>query len=430
MNLTAYDYIFTVGNIIHTYILFRFMCIFFDRNDINKKIEFLSYVFYGLIVTYIHLFVKLPIVTLLFNIISLFLLTLNYKSSLKKRILSPILIFILLVLVEIFVAALTSYSFTSGKNLSSISGVILQRILSYLVMLVMDNFKNVKKNIFISNIYWVSIFAIPLGTLVICFLLLLYIDIKPTHILISISILLFINIITFYLYDALNKSYEERIENILIKEQNNYYENQLNLMENSAKNVSSIRHDIKNHLFAISTYIKNNEKVDAINYISQIIDLSYGDREYAQSGNINIDSILNYKLLEAESKGISVSLELKIPTELSVDSFDMVVVLCNLLDNSIRASSKYNGDKKIDISMIYKTNILFIHIENTFDGNVLYDNSKIITTKEDKANHGIGLNNIQNVIDKYDGTLNINHNENKFSVDIIMYITEKLIVTA
>lgn len=430
MNLTAYDYIFTVSNIIHTYILFRFMCIFFDRKDVNKKLEFLSYSLFFIIITLVHLVIEIPNITLLINIISLYSLTLNYKATLKKRILSPVLILILLILVEIFVAALSSYSFTSGSNLSSISGVILQRILSYLVMLVMDNFKNVKKNIFISNIYWVSIFAIPLGTLVICFLLLLYIDIKPTHILISMSILLFINIITFYLYDALNKSYEERIENILIKEQNNYYENQLNLMENSAKNVSSIRHDIKNHLFAISTYINNNEKSDAINYISQIIDLSYSDKEYAQSGNINIDSILNYKFLEAESKGISVSLELKIPTELNVDSFDMVVVLCNLLDNSIRASSKYNGDKKIDVSIIYKTNILFIRVINTFDGNVLYDNNKIITTKTDKENHGIGLNNIQNVIDKYDGTLEINHNENIFSVDIIMYISEKLTVTA
>jgi sensor histidine kinase YesM len=297
-------------------------------------------------------------------------------------------------------------------------------------MLVMANFKNVKKGLFISNFYWISIFFIPLGTLVMCILLLLYIDINSTHILTSIAILLFINFTTFYLYDELTKSYAEKFENLLIKEQNNSYQRQLHLMENSIKKVSSIRHDIKNHLTALSTYINNDEKEKALSYIAQIMDFSYGKKEYACSENLDIDSILNYKLLEAESKGITTSLELKIPAELKFSSFDMVAVLCNLLDNSIIASSKLTCNKKINASIVYKKSILFIHIENTFDGNVIYDNGKIITTNKDKENHGIGLSNIKNVIDKYNGTMVINHTSNNFIVDIMMYTkrTEEVLV--
>lgn len=422
--IDTYFYVFTISVAIHTYIIYRFMNIFFEKTGINRKIVFITFLLYYILLIFMHFVIKKPNIKLIFNIISLIALTFNYKAPIKKRIISPLLIFIILVLIEILVAAITNFSFTSGSNLSSIPGEILTRIISFIVMLAMENFKNLKKGFYISNIYWLSIVVIPFGTLVICFLLLVYIHINPNHILISISVLLIMNILTFYLFDAINKSYEEKIENLIIKEQNNYYQYQLNLMESSVKNVNSIRHDMKNHLFAISNYIKNNENDHALNYISKIVEFSYGNNEYARSGNIDMDSILNYKLLEAESNGICCELELKIPEELNFESFDMVVVLCNLLDNSIQAVLKLKDNKKINVSIVYKKGVLFIHIENTYDGNVIYENNKIITTKTKKENTGIGLNNVKNVVEKYNGTMDVRHDGFKFTVDIILYIKD------
>ena len=97
------------------------------------------------------------------------------------------------------------------------------------------------------------------------------------------------------------------------------------------------------------------------------------------------------------------------------------MILGNLLDNAIEASSKVENNRTIDIRIKYKNDILFIYVNNSFDGSIVYEGEKIKTTKKNKENHGIGLNNIEKILKKYDGTMKVYHTENRFHVDILMY---------
>jgi len=74
-----------------------------------------------------------------------------------------------------------------------------------------------------------------------------------------------------------------------------------------------------------------------------------------------------------------------------------------------------------DIIIKYKNNVLFIYINNSFDGSIIYEGDKIKTTKKDKENHGIGLNNVEKILKKYDGIMKVYHTEKRFHVDILMY---------
>ena len=47
-----------------------------------------------------------------------------------------------------------------------------------------------------------------------------------------------------------------------------------------------------------------------------------------------------------QNKNIDVTLDLHIPEKLNVQSFDLVVILGNLLDNAIEATSKLQGEKR------------------------------------------------------------------------------------
>lgn len=208
----------------------------------------------------------------------------------------------------------------------------------------------------------------------------------------------------------------------VLKQQNEYYHKQFEVMDSLYKNTKSVRHDIKKHLAFLKYCIENGENKRASEYIGQIIDTSYNKNEFAKSGNIVIDSILNFKIQEAAQKDINVNLSLQIPDDLILSDFDMVVVLGNLLDNAINASGNLENNRKININIKYKSSMLFIHVSNTFDGHIMYRGDKIVTSNEDKENHGIGLNNIKSVIDKYDGVLKIQHTENIFYADILMYV--------
>ena len=48
--------------------------------------------------------------------------------------------------------------------------------------------------------------------------------------------------------------------------------------------------------------------------------------------------------------------------------------------------------------------------------------NKIATTHKDKEKHGIGLNNVNTILRKYDGTMNISHEDKIFKVDILLYL--------
>ncbi|CAK7000577.1 GHKL domain-containing protein [Tissierella carlieri] len=426
MGLNIHDYVYLITSIFGTYTIYKFMEVFFDTSKTNKKVEFFSYIIYFVLISVIYLALNIPILNLISNILLYFALSFNYKASLKSRIISVLFIYMILISIESTIVLLSGFVYTHGLNrnplYSSIIGMITIKVVSYMVALIMGGYKNIKKGTDIPSIYWISIFLIPLGSLYIILTLLQNFNLNIYIVTSCIIILFLINIIVFYLYDTLSKVFKDTIEKLALEEQNKYYQRQLEIIDNSYNNIKFVRHDMQNHLTALRGYIEKEEKEKAINYISEINDITCEKKELSSSGNINIDSILNYKLQEAQSKGILISLELKVPYKLNISSLDTVVILGNLLDNAIEASSKVKNDKKIDIKIKYKNSILFIYISNTFNGSIIYEGEKIRTTKEDKGNHGIGLVNIENILKKYNGTMKIYHTENKFNVDILMYI--------
>ncbi|MDD3174032.1 MAG: Spo0B domain-containing protein, partial [Herbinix sp.] len=299
------------------------------------KYELLSYAAYFIVISFTYLIINIPIITVLSNIIAFFLLTFNYKVPMKRRLISTVYMYVILMSVEVIIVILSGYSNLSIFNIDSqyvsIAGLISIKLFSYIVVLFVHNYKNINKGIDVPNSYWLSLFIIPLGSLYIIFLFFENNNLSNYKIILSISILFTINIVAFYLYDVLNIVYEDKIEKALLKQQNDYYHKQFELMDTSYRNIKSIRHDIKNHLFVIESYVNKNDKEKALYYIQDIINASYNEKEIAGTGNFDIDSILNYKLQNAKANGIKATIEAKIPEQLNVKSFDIAIIMGNLL---------------------------------------------------------------------------------------------------
>lgn len=65
---------------------------------------------------------------------------------------------------------------------------------------------------------------------------------------------------------------------------------------------------------------------------------------------------------------------------------------------------------------------MYITLYNSFDGKlVLGKNRKINIRKMNESEHGIGLRSIELVVQKYNGTIKISHENYIFKVDIILY---------
>ena len=50
-----------------------------------------------------------------------------------------------------------------------------------------------------------------------------------------------------------------------------------------------------------------------------------------------------------------------------------------------------------------------------------YDHDRYMTTKSDKAEHGIGLESVRYTVEKYHGTVEIEKKESIFKVTVFMY---------
>jgi sensor histidine kinase YesM len=351
------------------------------------------------------------------------MLTYNYQSTTKIRLIAVVSTYMILMIIEVLVMLiLQNYGITvtSGNDAALITGLISIRIFSYIFMLFMSNFKMISNDIKVSNIHWLSIFIIPVGTLILV-LIMISMDytsnVKET--IISIMILLVINVFVFYFYDELMKSYESKIEKALLRQQNNAYLKQLEIINQSKESIKTFRHDVKNHALTLKYYIDNHDRVGATEYLDNIFDFINNSKEHAKSGNSEIDSLINYKMDLAEKHNISSEVYLAIPHKLNINPFDLSIVIGNLLDNAIEAALK-SENKFINISVELDRNVLYISISNSYDGKLKLTNNKLETTK-DNENHGVGISSVQKSIEKYNGTMNIHYDGQVFYVDALMY---------
>lgn len=194
-------------------------------------------------------------------------------------------------------------------------------------------------------------------------------------------------------------------------EQNNYV--QLNEV---AKEIKIIRHDLKHDYLLIGSYLEN-KNYSKINEIvkSRIKDLHEGVNT-VNSANELINTIINYKLMIADSKSIEVNCDLNVSNKIYMKDYHLNELLSNLIDNAIENCSKNNP--KINI-IINEDVFLYIEVINSIDVSVLNTNPNLITNKKGDI-HGHGIRSIKRIVNEYNGNIKFFENGLKFHVSIII----------
>lgn len=245
---------------------------------------------------------------------------------------------------------------------------------------------------------------------------------KISAILIS-GCMLMINISVFYLYHILIENYMNLRENDIYKQQTYAYQNQLEVIMESGNRVRALRHDMKNHILALQVLVQRKEIEETNQYLDSMKNFMTNPKEYVKTGNDTVDSLLNYKIQKANEVLNVVETKISIPEQLHLRSFDLNVLLGNLLDNAIDASMQ-TEDKKLRITIKLDKGILFLNICNSCQRIADGRNDFLETTKEDKVNHGIGLKNVRRIVEKYHGEIMFLCENDSMETDVMMYIKE------
>ncbi len=242
---------------------------------------------------------------------------------------------------------------------------------------------------------------------------------------ISVFILLMVAmIVVFVMYIKLMESYELKRKSEIYQKELELHTEYIKEKENIISEYNKTKHDLKNNLIYMLELLRNTKYVELEKYIKDIAEVTTLDKSgVANTDNTILDSFINYKHDFATEKGIKFNAKLEIPYNMPFDNGDLCVILGNALDNAIEANlGKDIGNSYINLMMRYGEGNLVIIIENSFDGKIQKKkDGKLNTTKKDKRYHGIGLSSIEKAMLKYNGQMNVETDDKKFKLSIIMH---------
>ena len=245
---------------------------------------------------------------------------------------------------------------------------------------------------------------------------------RSSSLILSVSMLL-LNLCVFSLYETMAADDKKIREKEIYRQQTYAYQNQLDVIMESQNRIRALRHDSKNHILALKALLQKKDWEEADRYLDAMQDFMGNPKEYASTGNDTVDSLLNYKLQKAGSLLHKVEVNITIPEKLILQSFDLNVVLGNLLDNAIEAAA-LTQKKELRLTMKLEKGVLFLNIRNSCQGIADGKIQHLETTKKDGADHGLGLGNVRRIVEKYHGDMELRSENGYLETDIMMYIKE------
>ena len=212
------------------------------------------------------------------------------------------------------------------------------------------------------------------------------------------------------------KYYEKNLEQSLRLEAYDYEDKYIDDITERTVEYNKLKHDMKNHFDIVERMINTSHIQEAKDYMEQI---SFDQGEhYVHVNHLVLNYILSNKTKLAKSHGIDLcSVIIGKPVTFIAD-VDYSILVGNLLDNAIEATIEAK-ENEVNLCLSFYEDRFVIEVKNC-----VVDKPKskqLLTNKKDKSKHGIGLKNIKDIVEKYNGQDVIEVNGNVFYHMCILY---------
>lgn len=217
-----------------------------------------------------------------------------------------------------------------------------------------------------------------------------------------------------YLADGIHADLERK--NLQL--QKNYYEE----LEQNQKQIRKFRHDMNNHLSVVGYLLQKGELQKARDYFDKIsVYMQTANRKFCENSVVN--AVLNAKYNLMTDAKIDGFFHISIDKLLFIDDVSLCTLFANTLDNAIEACQKIEAPdrRKLELKCRYTENGYFsLELINSKINEIVVQKNQYISDKEDKSAHGIGISSIRDIVEKYEGTLDISYDDTSFKVIILI----------
>jgi hypothetical protein len=218
----------------------------------------------------------------------------------------------------------------------------------------------------------------------------------------------------------LQRTNKEKVENRLLWEKYENEQQKILSWQQDYYEARKLRHDLKqtNEMYAL---MLRQGKID------EVCELLKGDTAFEQiytysEGNGMINAVINDYMKKCKSDEISLKVSID-KIALGIIENDIAVVLMNLLENAHRAELNSKG-KEIKLNMHSYNSMYNIICKNKIDESVLEKNPDLVSDKGDLVHHGLGIVEIKNTINKYDGMIDFLEEDGYFVVHMMIPCVE------
>ncbi len=434
MNDMIFNLIMTINNLVGIYVTIRLYQGIFKKQKISRNRQFVSMLFVLLIFTILNIINNAIDIGIFIAFILYFLIALlMYQGKIHIKIIASIFVVIFSMVTEL----LTALAFIPifGVQIESIRenmlllflGGMISKLLLLLIFEIISRIISRKASM-VSTSSWLLIITIPAISLYLAvgsvYQEVIANEFSLRSVLLSIAIL-YINLIAFYLFDRIVQQIHENNQRKFHEEQLLMQQRQYQSILSGYEQVKKVRHDMKNHMVIIESFLENQKYVDASRYLEQLHgDLNAPVKEVI-SGNVVVDALINHRKKENTNRQIQLCSDIKIPGNFEIlDDMDLCIVLGNALDNAYEACDRIidsNQQKDIQLVMKYDEGTLFIQLSNPYNVDSIRSTSGRFTTSKEEVNmHGIGMNNIEAVVEKYNGILKAEPGKESFELNIMI----------
>lgn len=246
-------------------------------------------------------------------------------------------------------------------------------------------------------------------------------SVKGIQLLSAMSMISMVMLVMFVIYiNDTNKKIKQylEIERALKETQKNYYEAMIQKEEDTKR----FRHDASNHIMCLRELAER----EASKAVKQYIDDMRGEMGKIQKrcysvGNTVMNAVLNY-YLQMLPESVEIKVKGYLEEQLPINDVELCTIFSNIMRNSVEEIKKQqNANKYLEIKVYTGSKDFVIEVCNSAQGKKEKGKGGLPeTTKENKGNHGIGLKNIKEVVEKNKGIFRWESMSEEFKVKVIL----------